>query len=169
MVFNIDVNNDCVMVHTINTNDTLVFSVNDEIFEMLENDMVVNPIMSSGAKNDTKKKYSFSEQQYDCKTKCKVVYQQAGVYFSLLAKVWKGSSINYDEIGLDAERGSYTSKKSGATKTYFSSYNIVGTDWSYSFRPYSKARGLKQFELTTTFSCEYPYDNYMVYKMSISI
>ena len=88
------------------------------------------------------------------KVDCKVVYQRAVIYFSLLAKIKERTLIGNGgavDIFLSTYPGTYTKNRKNAEKQQFDGYGDGGIENTYKYRPYSAACGLKQLYMCTNF------------------
>jgi len=145
----------------------LVYSTNDEVLELLANDILPSQSANTASSNhrttlfcrqsgaDGREDKGFEPYMTNWRFDCKVVYQKAGIYFSLIAKankqtnaagLWVESTDGY-EMGIDYNY-SYTPKCKG-TSTGSNFFWNIGTTVSY--RPYESTTALKNFYYGATF------------------
>lgn len=157
-IFEIDVANDTVLVfNQVSPHKTpLIFSVDDEIFDVLEGNK------ESGEKGCSAKNKMHGEDVGVEAITCKVVYQKAGIYFSLQSKIKKdhwGGTLDLYLSCLGGSANRY--RKNNDNSTYFiPAYNAGGGDHSYHYRPYSGVRKLVNFHFTVGFMAKDDYYNY---------
>lgn len=152
-LFDIDVKNEIALVYDLTKDaEPMKFSTDDSFFDYI--DGVENHASNSSKDEDILKSKDswYSSAGY---VDCKVVYQRAVVYFSLLSKISERTSIGTGgrvDLMLDVYPGSYTRNRSGAEEqTFGGTYFYYGQENSYSYRPYSKACGLKQLYMCADF------------------
>ena len=92
--------------------------------------------------------------------KCKVKYCRAAIFFSLKAVMKEFYNINgfYSSKNMHVFSGSYTQNKNSASMVTFPEYSVNGNNRKYKHVVYRRAKGLKQFTLTTDFTV-YHYSN----------
>lgn len=148
-IFKIDINDSLVVAFDeSNLKDTLHFSIDDNAIDILYPATSVI-IQQQRYTNPYKTEKIFRTS--DGTVQCKVVYQRAAIYFSLLTKICKLHNNGPIYINFSMMQGSYTKNRNNATTIRFNSYGDGGYKKSYSFRPYSAMVGLKQFFLSTDF------------------
>lgn len=148
-IFDIDVANDTVLVYNqlFPSENPLVFSVDDEIFDVLEGNK------ESGEKGcSAKNKMKGEDIGFESIT-CKVVYQKAGIYFSLQSKIKKDHWGGPVDLYLSCYGGNANRyRKNKENITYFiPAYSASGGDHSYNYRPYSGIRKLVNFHFIVYF------------------
>lgn len=154
-IFEIDALNEIVTVYsapeTREKNGKRTFSTNDDVFDRL--DGIEALYTKSGCPSYKEKVKNWAV--WGGNVECKVVYQKAGIYFSLQSKIkkdhWGGSAY----ISLTCPSGSsYTQNRSGASQQSIPSNSQGGYGRVYNYRPYSSMRGLKQYYFSVNFYCD---------------
>lgn len=149
-IFKIDiVNNSAIVWDANNGNEKRVFSIDDNVLDILFNK---EESYESKGSNPDPVVYEFESSP---KSKCEVVYQRAAVYFSLLSKINKPGVISAPEVEIyySTDPGTYTRNRNNATQQTFAAQSDGGDGNSCQYRPYSAAVGLKQFYMSTFFNC----------------
>ena len=155
-VFQIAIVNEKAYVwDTNNDNEMMTFSIDDNVLDILfKNEEPIKNVISYS----NPEPYTFPSSP---EAKCKVVYQRAAVYFSLLSKINKPGVISAPEVEIyySTDSGTYTRNRSNATQQTFPAQSDGGDGNNYHYRPYSAAVGLKQFYMSTFFNCidYFPY------------
>lgn len=104
--------------------------------------------------NKQKIKYWYPPSPHP-KVKCKVVYQRAGIYYSLQAKIKKVNAWGGDvQIGYSTQGSNFWRNKK--TSDTFSCSN-QGFGHEYTCRPYSSTRRLKAYRYSVYFWAEVDY------------
>lgn len=148
-VFGIDVVNDTVLVYNqVSPNARpLVFSVDDDVFDVLEGNK------DSGEKGCSAKNKETGIDFANTKIGCKVVYQKAGIYFSLQSKIKKHNWGGDVELHLTCLEGTSSYKRNGDSNTYLiNECTLYGLDHSYHYRPYSGIKKLVNFHFSVDFN-----------------
>ncbi len=116
-------------------------------YEQSEHNVIVNEQRSDVLKRTVT--YSGT-----CDVKCKIVYQRAAIYFSLLVKTHKLCAISVPavEIGYDTYDGSYRKNRTNAGLQYITDQYDGGTKSGYTYRPYSAMCGLQYIRWTSEFN-----------------
>lgn len=154
-VFDIDVVNDTVLVYNQVCPEArpLVFSVDDDIFDVLEGNKEYGE-KGCSAKNKLK-----GEDVGMASITCKVVYQKAGIYFSLQSKIKKdhwGGVLDLYLSCLGGDANNYRKKNDNITY-FIQEYSVYGGDHSYHYRPYSGIKKLVNFHFIVHFKAEDHY------------
>ncbi len=130
-------------------NNYTTYSTNDNVFEMLNDSNRGLGCSACAGKSKEKNEYLFEGVTVNYK----VVYQKAGIYYSLQAKIKKdgcaNSSCNFD-IGLSGSVSYNQCGGGGGSNTYVNG----GSGREYSWRPYEGSRRLKQFSFYVSFSIQ---------------
>lgn len=145
----------------------LVYSTNDEVLDMLANDVPPSQSANASSANlrttlfcnqkgaDGREAKGFEEYMTNWRFDCKVVYQKAGIYFSLIGKANKQSKAA--GLWIESNDGfemsmvyyySYTPKCKG-TSTGSNTISTGGTTIAY--RPYESTTALKNFYYEAVF------------------
>lgn len=133
-VFQIDIVNEKAYVwDTNNVNDMMTFSIDENVLDVLFKNE--EPIVAKSS-NPEPATHTFES---DPAAKCKVVYQRAAVYFSLLSKINKPGVISAPEVEIyySTDSGTYTRNRENATQQSFAAQSDGGDGNSYQYRPYS--------------------------------
>lgn len=147
--FLIEVCNDKVLVYdqTLPNPTPLSYSVDDEIFNLLEGNK------DSGEKGCSAKNKENGIVFANTKIDCKVVYQRAGIYFSLQSKIKKRVWGGDVELHLTCESGTSTYKRNRDESIYqIAGTTLYGLNHSYNYRPYSGSRKLVNFHFSVHFN-----------------
>lgn len=155
-IFQIDIADKNISVWNTKNKDKKVFSIDENVINILFKD---DAKYSTTSNNPDPIKYEFNSNP---KAKCKIVYQRAAIYFSLLSKINKPESISSPavEIYYHTYSGSYTKNRNNATQQTYSAKSDGGGGNKYVYRPYSAAVGLKQFYMSSVFTCIDHQTNY---------
>ena len=150
------------------------FSIDDEVLYILfdsvtQSDPIVidggiSQLMSSTSSERLEQSIQIACLEQDT-VKFKLKYQRAGIYFSIVVdaryKMFQRNSLlgweikgynNQYVIGFDAGPGTYTRNRRNANQITIPRRIDSGVNRCYTYRPYSKACGLKQFSLSSLFS-----------------
>lgn len=166
-IFEIDAYNDSVLVYSADdTKSLMVFSTDDEIFDILEGKK------DSGEKGCSAKNKVKNIEVGVSEIDCKVVYQKAGIYFSLQSKISKNNISGGADIYLYCEGyNGVTNRfiKNKDPQTYLiQSYSTGGNKRSYNYRPYSGTRKLVNFHFKVHFSATYSTINVGSFPLEIN-
>lgn len=156
-IFKIDVVKDIVLVYNQNSisEKPLVLSVDDDVFDILEGKK------DSDAKGCSAKNKVKGEDLGVESMECKVVYQKAGIYFSLQSKIKKDSWGGTLELYLSCGEGTSSYVKNNDNTVYIiPQFNDGGGNHSYHYRPYSGTKKLVNFHFTVGFLANDYYYNY---------
>ena len=148
-LFQIDVINDKVLVYdqTMPKSTPLSFSVDDEVFSLL------NGNKDSGEKGCSAKNKETGIKFANTKIDCKVVYQRAGIYFSLQSKIKKRMWGGDVELHLTCLEGTSSYKKNKDSTVYtIDGWTLYGLNHSYHYRPYSSTTKLVNFHFNVDFN-----------------
>lgn len=167
-VFKVDCPNETVYVYMIesavnngdSTNVSFIntYSIDDDVIDLLFGESDGN----NGSNVDSTSYAQKSNDQvldrteiYTCPAtnyvvKCKLLYQRAGIYHSLLAKI-KKAAISWPAVDIyyDAQSGTY--KRNGAGTSNISAYSDGGNGNKYKYRPYSGRKKLTKFNWSSDF------------------
>ena len=151
-IFQIDVSNDTLLVYSVNgASKARGFSTDDDVFDILDGNIVENNYRGCSAKNKLKNIY-FNGSYINCK----VVYQKAGIYFSLLSKISKNTFNGQNTLHLwcrgFSSNDNYYVKNKESKVNKIQSYSKSGNGKSYQYRPYQGIRKLKIFHFSTYFN-----------------
>ena len=164
-IFRIDVLNDSVLVfdqsNSYSSGLPQVFSVDDEIFDVLEGNK------GSEEKGCTAKNKEKGISIDNTKVDMKVVYQKAGIYFSLQSKIKKRTYGGAVELYLSCPTGSSYKRNNDSNTYLISSNNLNGGNHSYHYRPYSGCKKLVNFHFTVGFLAKTMYENTGWYTLQI--
>ncbi len=150
-IFQIDFENEKVIATEDNgaslksTSTPLEFNLEDDVFALLNGEP---QLKRSGCSRCKRGYYSF--QTSDGTAKYKVVYQKAGIYFSLQAKIKQNGRANLS-LSTDETTCWWKSKKRKGRWDGKASYKTGGYGGTYSYRPYAKRRGLKRYHFNVDF------------------
>ncbi len=170
-VFKVDCPNEAVYVYMIetnvNNNDSIsvsfitTYSIDDDVIDLLFG-------VSDGNNNSSVDSASFTQKGInECtsniaiytspishyQVKCKLLYQRAGIYHSLLAKI-KKAAISWPAVDIYYNAQSGTYKKNGAGTSYISAHSDGGNCNKYKYRPYSGMKKLTKYNWSSYFYIE---------------
>lgn len=170
-IFEIDALNETVSVYQASETrdkkiETQTFSTSDDVFDRLDG---IEAVYTKSACPSYKEKIK-NWAVWGGNVECKVVYQKAGIYFSLQSKIkkdhWGGSAY----ISLTCPSGSsYTQNRSGASQQSIPYNSQGGYEREYNYRPYSSTRGLKQYYFSINFACDDSVSGYGPYYTTLTI
>ena len=151
-VFQIDASNDMLLVYSTDGSAKVqCFSTDDNVFDILDGTDTKNRSRGCDAKNKLKDIY-FNGSYIDCK----VVYQKAGIYFSLLSKisenVYGGSNSLHLYCNGFGNNDNYFVKNNESIVNTIEPYSVSGYDKSYKYRPYQGIKRLERFHFSTYFN-----------------
>jgi len=154
--FVLNVSKDTVLMYDLSSaiETVRVFSTDDEIFDILENKG------ESGDKGcSAKNKVKGSD--VGCNSiNAKVVYQKAGIYFSLQSKIKKDCYGGTLELFLSCGGNTNTYTRNRDNTIYaIPAYGVYGGDHSYHYRPYSGIRKLVNFHFSVSFLARDSFSN----------
>jgi len=127
-----------------------VFSTNENIFDLMDG---VSLSENNNDKAGCSDKSKLQNWVVNGETvECKVVYQKAGIYFSLQSKIKKQSAGSNTYIGYVCPGGTTYTKSNGTTEPI--NYDSDGgtSENEYSYRPYWGSRSLIDFYFSVNFS-----------------
>lgn len=170
-IFEIDALNETVTVYPASEtrekkNGSQIFSTNDDVFDRLDG---IETLFTKSSCPSYKEKIE-NWAVWGGNVECKVVYQKAGIYFSLQSKIkknfWGGSA--YIELSCPSG-SSYTQNRRGASQLSIPDNSQGGWDRVYNYRPYSSMRGLRQYYFSVTFYCDDSVSGYPPYSTTLTI
>lgn len=151
-IFQIDASNDTLLVYSANGVERVKgFSTDDDVFDILDGIDIEDRHRGCAAKNKIKNVY-FNGSYIDFK----VVYQKAGIYFSLLSKISKNTfngpnTLELNCRGFSISDNYYVKNKETKANQINSCYKS-GNGKYYQYRPYQGIRKLNRFHFSTYFN-----------------
>ncbi|MFP5471944.1 MAG: hypothetical protein ACLGGV_10155, partial [Bacteroidia bacterium] len=130
-----------------------IYSIHDNVLDFVEGDRTPQAKGCDGCPDN-----KFVDKDVQTKggasvnVKYKVVYQKAGVYYSLQAKIKREVCNGCIYIGLQWPGKTYSYTKCGSSSSEITGFNQGGTGREYSKRPYSGSSRLKQYNWKVRFS-----------------
>lgn len=122
------------------------YSIYDNVLDIIQGLDVINETNFENRTNKVTKSWDV----YGGKVDCKLVYQKAGIYFSLQSKIKKSFSGGSTYIALSVQSGSWLQPKRRKKKS-IPTYSNGGYDRVYHYRPYQSWRSLKHYDFNVLF------------------
>lgn len=152
-LFKIDYSKDSAYILNLSNSNFMQVDMNYDFFAAIDGD----------SENPQVQYCNNKQKGREESVKWKVVYQNALVYHSLLAKINKPGMISahstpyiFLSVGFSC---TYTVNKRNAEQQTIASFYNGGDGKSYSYKPYSAAKGLKQYHFAAEFQWyEHEYD-----------
>lgn len=152
-IFQIDASNDTILVYNANaTSRVRGFSTDDDVFDILDGIDTGDEYRGCSSKNKPKA-YNF----YGNNIKCKVVYQKAGIYFSLLSKISKEGTggdiyLSLDCTGYNGTDNYYIKKNKPNIIYSIGSSHKYGNKQNYIYRAYQGCKRLINYHFLVYFN-----------------
>lgn len=156
-IFTIDLIKDSVYTYDISNNKLNVFSVNEDILDIVFGKTSISDLMNIDDEIGVSNSSDFYNYHYefvhpdlfgrDLTVKCKMKYQQAGIYFSLIMSIKRSGVYLFGgpfDIGVRSISGSYV-KKGSNTINVIAPVERMGDGNHYFYCPVQSIRKLRKF------------------------